>query len=435
LKEDMHEAELKEILDLVKRHNMWRRNECINLIASENVTSPLLDVVYLSDAMHRYAEGLPFKRFYQGTRYVDELEVRVSKIFAELFDAKYSDVRPISGTIANATIFACLARSGDEAAVLPLPGGAHVSHSKYGILGRLGIKPVELPIIPEDMMVDVDAAVKLIRERSPRMIVLGASVVIFPHPVKEISEAAREVGARLVYDAAHVLGLIAGRAYPNPLEDGADAITTSTHKTFPGPQGGAIITNSDEIYEKASKIVFPVFVSNHHLHRLAALGVASLEMRAFGRGYADQILKNSRRLAEELHARGFKVLGEKWGFTRTHQVLLDVRGDGGGARCARALEEANIIVNKNILPWDGPSDIENPSGIRIGVQEVTRIGMKEDDMSEVAELIYRVVKKREEPSEVRRQVIEFRRSFTKIHYTFDVDVRSVAEEIGSLILG
>lgn len=431
----MHEAELRAILELVKGHNAWRRSECINLIASENVTSPLLDVVYLSDAMHRYAEGLPFKRFYQGTRYVDELEVRVSKIFAELFDASYSDVRPVSGTIANATIFACLARSGDEAAVLPLPGGAHVSHSRYGVLGRLGIKPFELPMMPEDMVVDVDGAVKLIRERSPKMIVLGASVVIFPHPVKEISEASREVGARLVYDAAHVLGLIAGRAYPNPLEEGADVITTSTHKTFPGPQGGAIITNSDGIYEKASRIVFPVFVSNHHLHRLAALGVASLEMRAFGREYASQILRNSRRLAEELHARGFRVLGEKWGFTRTHQVLLDVRGDGGGAKCAKALEEANIIVNKNILPWDGPGDTENPSGIRIGAQEVTRIGMKEDDMAEVAELMYKVVKKRGEPSEVRKRVIEFRKNFTKIHYTFNVDVRRIAEEIGSPILG
>ncbi len=430
----MHDNELKEILDLAKRHNVWRRSECINLIASENVTSPLVDAVYLSDAMHRYAEGLPFKRFYQGTRYVDELEVRVSRIFAELFAAKYSDVRPISGTIANATAFACLAKSGDEAAVLPLPGGAHVSHSRYGILGRLGIKPIELPIIPEEMMMDVDGAVKIIRERFPRIIVLGASVIIFPHPVKEVSEAAREVGAKLVYDAAHVLGLIAGRVYPNPLEEGADVITTSTHKTFPGPQGGAIITSSDEIYERASKIVFPVFVSNHHLHRLAAIGVASLEMREFGQEYASQILRNSRRLAEELHARGFKVLGEKWGFTKTHQVLLDVRGDGGGAKCAKALEEANIIVNKNILPWDGPSDIENPSGIRIGVQEVTRIGMREDDMIEVAGLIYRVVKGREDSSEVRRRVIEFRKNFTRVHYTFDVDVRRIAEEIGSLIL-
>jgi len=425
--------ELGELLNLIKLHNAWRRSKCINLIASENVTSPLVDAVYLSDAMHRYAEGLPFKRFYQGTKYLDEIEERVSKIFTRLFKAKFADIRPISGTIANAAIFAALARSGDEAAVLPLSGGAHVSHSRYGILGALGIKPVEMPIVPEEMLVDVDEAVKLIRKRSPRIVVLGASVIIFPHPVKEISEAAKEVGARLIFDAAHILGLIAGKRYPNPLSEGADLISTSTHKTFPGPQGGAVMTNESEIYKKISKTVFPVFVSNHHLHRLAALGVAALEMETFGEAYANQVIKNSRKLAEELHSMGFKVLGEKRGFTETHQVLLDVREDGGGARCAENLEKANIIVNKNILPWDKPSEIENPSGIRLGVQEVTRIGMKEDDMGKISELIYRVVKRGDNPRKVCEDVVEFRKKFTEVHYTFDVNVKKVAEEIFSLL--
>ncbi len=427
------EDELKNLLNLIRLHNVWRRNECINLIASENVTSPLVDAVYLSDAMHRYAEGLPFKRFYQGTKYVDEIEEKVSKIFTKLFEARYADVRPISGTIANATVFTALAKSGDEAAVIPLPGGAHVSHSKYGVLGRLGIKPIELPIVPEELIIDVDKAIKLIRERSPRMVVLGASVIMFPHPVKEISEVVKEIGARLIFDAAHVLGLIAGRTYPNPLADGADVVSTSTHKTFPGPQGGAVITDESEIYERVSKIVFPVFVSNHHLHRLAALGVAALEMEKFGEAYAGQILRNSRRLAEELHSRGFKVLGEDKGFTRTHQVLLDVKKNGGGARCAKALEEANIIVNKNILPWDKPSDIKNPSGMRIGVQEVTRMGMREGEMEEIAEFIHRVIKKEDDPSGVRKDVIEFKSKFNKIHYTFDVDAEKIAKEICSLI--
>ncbi|MCS7132307.1 MAG: serine hydroxymethyltransferase [Aigarchaeota archaeon] len=425
--------ELDNLLKLVRLHNTWRGKECINLIASENVTSPLVDAVYFSDAMHRYAEGLPFKRFYQGTKYVDEIEDRVSRIFAELFKARYSDIRAVSGTIANATTFAALAKGGDEAAVIPLPGGAHVSHSKYGILGRLGLQPVEVPIIPEELGIDPEGAVKLIRERSPKIVVLGASVIIFHQPVKEISEAASEVGAKVIFDAAHILGLIAGQVYPNPLAEGADVITTSTHKTFPGPQGGAILTSSEEIYEKIAKIVFPVFVSNHHLHRLAALGVTALEMKKFGKSYAAQIVKNARKLAEELHSRGFKVLGEGRGFTETHQVLLDVKGDGGGARVAESLEEANIIVNKNILPWDKPSDIANPSGIRIGVQEVTRWGMSEGDMIEVAEFIYRVVKRRDDPNMVREDVIRFRKEFTRIHYTFDVDVKRAAEEIGSLL--
>lgn len=420
--------DLEAILSLIERHNEWRGRECINLIASENVTSPLVNAVYLSDAMHRYAEGLPYKRFYQGTRYIDELEVRASKLFASLFEAGYADLRPISGTIANATVFTAFGKAGEAAAVLPLSGGAHVSHSEYGILGRLGLKPVQMPIIRDELIPDVDEAVSLIRKASPKLVVLGASVIIFPHPVKEIAEASEEVGAKLIFDAAHVLGLIAGGVYPNPLKEGAHLITTSTHKTFPGPQGGAILTNSEEIYRKVSRLVFPVFVSNHHLHRLAALGVAALELREYGRDYAGQIVRNARRLAEALCERGFKVLGEGKGFTRTHQVLLDVRGDGGGDRCARKLEEANIIVNKNILPWDDPSEIRNPSGIRIGVQEVTRLGMKEDDMDEVAEFIYQVVKLGKDAEEVRRRVMEFRKGFTRVHYAFEAS----SERIGKL---
>ena len=426
-------GDLEEILNLIKAHNKWRIRECINLIASENVTSPLVNAVYLSDAMHRYAEGLPYKRFYQGARYIDEIEDKVSKLFAKLFDSKHSDIRPISGTIANATVFTALAREGGPAAVVPLPGGGHVSHSKYGVLGRLGLDPIEMPVVYDEVNIDADKAAELIRRSKPRLVVLGASVIIFPHPVKEIAEAAKEVGAGVVFDAAHVLGLIAGGAYPNPLAEGADVISTSTHKTFPGPQGGAVLTNDDEIYRKVSKIVFPVFVSNHHLHRLAALGVTTLEMMRFGEEYAGQVVRNAKRLAEALHAKGFKVLGEDKGFTQTHQVLLDVRGDGGGAKCAKKLEEANIIVNKNILPWDDPTDIVNPSGLRIGVQEVTRMGMREDEMEEIAEFFYELIKLGKDVKEVRKEVIEFRKNFTEVRYTFDVS-RNLISELTSFLL-
>ena len=419
--------DLESILDLIERHNTWRIKECINLIASENVTSPLANAAYLSDAMHRYAEGLPFKRFYQGTRYIDELEYKVSRLFASLFKSKYADVRAISGTVANATAFTAIEKKGGTAIVLPLSGGAHVSHSKYGVLGRLGFKPVQMPIIQDELIPDVDETVSLIRRSSPKLIVLGASVIIFPHPVKEIVEASEEVGAKVVFDAAHILGLIAGEVYPNPLEEGAHIMTTSTHKTFPGPQGGAILTNSDELYEKISRIVFPVFVSNHHLHRLAPLGVTTLEMMKFGKDYATQIVRNAKRLAESLSEKGFKVLGEEKGFTQTHQVLLDVRSDGGGDKCAKKLEKANIIVNKNILPWDSPSDVHSPSGIRIGVQEVTRLGMREDEMEIIADLIYQAIKLNRDTEELRRKVTEFKKNFVKVHYTFDIPLEKIRE--------
>ena len=423
------DEELNRILDLVKKHNIWRKVECINLIASENITSPLVDVVYLSDAMHRYAEGLPYKRFYQGTKYIDEIEVLASSLFASLLEAKYADLRPLSGTLANASTFAALAEFGDAAAIFPLPGGGHVSHSEYGILGKLGIKPYPLPIIEEEMNIDIDKAIKLIRLIKPKFVTLGATVILFPHPVKELSLVTREVDAKLIFDAAHVLGLIMGGVYPNPLKEGADILTTSTHKTFPGPQGGAIATNDEGLFKKVRRIVFPVFVSNHHLHRLAAIAVTALEMKYFGKRYAEQIIKNAKKLAEELYNGGFKVLCADKGFTQTHQVVVDVREEGGGKKCAEVLEEANIIVNKNMLSWDKPSDVHNPSGIRIGVQEVTRLGMKEEDMVEIARFIYRLLKRKEDPVTVRKDVIEFRKSFTKVHYTFEVDIKKTFNEL------
>ncbi len=410
---------IDRIVELVREHDKWRRST-INLIASENVMSPLAESLYLNDMLHRYAEGKPFKRYYQGTKYIDEIEVMTNEIMASLFDARFADVRPISGTTANGTAFYAIAKCGDKAVIPPVQAGAHVSHTKFGILGALGIKHIEMPYDEEALNIDVDKAIKLIESERPKLVVLGGSLYIFPHPVKEIAEAAHAVGAKLVYDAAHVLGLIAGGVLENPLKEGADVMTASTHKTFPGPQGGVYLTNNEELYKKMSKIVFPVFVSNHHTHRLPALYVTALEMKEFGRDYATQIVRNAKALAEELHALGLNVLGADKGFTKTHQVVLDVSEKGGAAKIVKDLEEAYIITNKNLLPKDPPTAIANPSGIRIGVQEMTRFGMKEDDMRTIATFIKRVIDG-EDPAKVRKEVIEFRSRYQKVHYGYQLE--------------
>jgi len=425
--------DLKEVIDIVVKHTVWRKKECINLIASENVMSPLAMVLYLNDMMHRYAEGKPFKRFYQGLKYVDELEVKAQKIMGDLLNTEYVELRPISGTIANATVFKAMANYGDKAVVVPVQAGAHVSHTRYGTLGALGIEQIEMPFSVEEWNIDVDGAVKLIEEVKPRLVILGGSLYIFPHPVKEIAEAAHSVRAKLMYDAAHVLGLIVGKAWKNPLDEGADILTSSTHKTFPGPQGGLIATKTKEDYKKVGKVVFPMFVSNHHLHRLAATAVAGLEMKYFGRDYASQILRNAKAFAEALAAEGFNVVAENKGYTNSHQVIVDVKEHGGGAKNAHLLEDANIIVNKNMLPWDRPEDIKNPSGLRLGVQEVTRWGMDENDMRQIAEFMRMVVIDRRDPAEVRKKVIEFRKEFTKIHYGFDIP-REEEEKLFKIML-
>ena len=412
--------ELMRAIEITRKHNKWRRFECINLIASENVMSPLAEAAYFTDMMHRYAEGKPRKRYYQGNIYTDEIELLVMELMSELLKVRFVEPRAISGTIANAAVFKNLAGPGDKALIAPVQAGAHVSHTKFGTLGALGIEHIELPFDLDTWNIDVDRAVKLIREVEPKFVTLGASVYLFPHPTKEISDAAHEVNARVVHDVAHVLGLIAGEAWPNPIHEGADVATSSTHKTFPGPQGGLIFLDDEKLYKRISKTIFPWFVSNHHLHRLPALAVTAIEMKYFGKQYAGQIVRNARAFAEALASEGFKVLAENLGFTKSHTIVIDVRDLGGGAKVAKKLEEANIIVNKNLLPWDPPEAIKDPSGIRLGVQEMTRLGMKEGDFEEVARLMRMLIIDDREPHEVKERVVEFRKSFIDVKYAFPI---------------
>lgn len=412
--------ELLRALEITKKHNIWRRFECINLIASENVMSPLAEAAYFTDMMHRYAEGKPRKRYYQGNIYTDEIELLVMDIMKKLLQVEYVEPRPISGTVANATVFRNLGGPGDKAVIAPVQAGAHVSHTKFGTLGALGIQHIEMPYDQENWNIDVDKAVKLIEDVRPKFVTLGASVYLFPHPTKEIAEAAHAVGARVVHDVAHVLGLIVGKRWPNPIHEGADVATSSTHKTFPGPQGGIIFTNSRDIYKAVSKTVFPWFVSNHHLHRLPAMAVTAAEMEHFGETYADQIVRNAKAFAEALMEEGFKVQAEHLGFTKSHTIVVDVRDLGRGAKVAKLLEDANIIVNKNLLPWDPPEAVKDPSGIRIGVQEMTRFGMKESDFKEVAKFFREILVEGKDPRDVGKKVKEFRKNFLEVKYAFPI---------------
>ncbi|MEM1873239.1 MAG: serine hydroxymethyltransferase [Acidilobaceae archaeon] len=409
---------MRKVLELTSEANVWRAKRSLNLIASENIMSPLALKVYISDFMNRYAEGRPFKRYYQGTRYIDELESLAEKVMGELLGTPMVDLRPVSGTIANAAVFRALAKPGDKAAIAPVQAGAHVSHTKFGTLGALGIEQVELPYDEERMNIDVDKAVKIVETEKPKFVVLGGSVYLFPHPVEELASAVHSVGGRLVYDAAHVLGLIVGGVWRNPLRVGADALTASTHKTFPGPQGGVVAFTDEELHKTVSKTIFPWFVSNHHLHRIPATLVTALEMKAYGEDYARAIVENAKTLARELSSLGFRVLGEHLGYTQSHQVLVDVRPLGGGDYVAKRLEEVGIIVNKNLLPWDPPEAVRNPSGIRLGTQEVTRLGMSRSEMKYIAELMHRALVKNEDPRVLAREVEEFRSGYTRVHYCF-----------------
>ena len=408
--------EIEDIIDTVKEHHIFFKNS-LPMIASENVTSRTVRALLSSDLSHRYAEGTVGHRYYQGCDHIDMIEGKAIIHAKSLFESEHVNVQPISGVGANIAAFFALTEPGDTVMALAVPHGGHISHARYSAAGIRKLHVENHPFDPKEMNIDADLMVKRIREVKPKLIVFGASLFLFPHPVREAKEVADEIGAKIVYDSAHVLGLIAGKQFQDPLREGADVMTGSTHKTFPGPQG-AIILSKSEVAHKIDHAVFPGTVSNHHLHHVAGLAVSLVEMIEFGKDYARQTISNAKALAQRLHELGLNVICEEKEFTESHQVVLDVSDHGSGSNVAKDLEKANIIANKNLLPWDDVNYSDYPSGLRLGTQELTRIGMYESEMIEVANLIKRVIvdKKIEQ---VKSDVISFRENYQRVHYCFD----------------
>jgi len=415
------ENKLKKIIEVVETHNKWRREECINMIASESVMSPLAEKYYLSDFEGRYNEHTDKDCHYCGTRYSYEIEELCNEIFRKKFDTPFVDVRPLSGGIANLVAYTAFTKPGDVIVSLGIPNGAHVSSTRWGLAGVHGLKNVDMFFDNETMNVNVEKTVALIEKVNPKLVMFGASMFLFPEPVKEIKEMI-DPKINVVYDSAHVFGLVYNKEFQEPLKEGADVITSSTHKTFQGPQGGIVIGNKnldDENWKKIETAVFPGIMSNTHIHRFPALAITALEMNEFGKEYARQIVKNAKKLGSYLHELGFKVLCPNLDFTESHQIIVDVREFGGGKTVAESLEECNVICNKMALPTDTPQDAtKNPSGIRLGVQELTRWGMKERDMQTVAEFFKRTLMDEEDSKKIKDDVVTFRKQFNTIHYCF-----------------
>lgn len=409
-----YQEDVKTFENLIKDHNKWMENS-INLIASENITSPQVKTALASDLSHRYAEGQAGERLYEGCKYIDDIERLTIDLSKKLFNAEYVNVQPISGVTANLATFFAFTKPGDKIMTMSVPMGGHISHENVSAAGIRGLKNVFYPFNNEIMNIDIDIMQKRIREEKPKIVLLGGSLFLFPHPVKEAVEAASEVGAKVLYDGAHVLGLIAGKQFQDPLKEGADAVMGSTHKSFPGPQGGIILAKG-EYENKINNAVFPGVVSNHHLHHLAGLGIATAEMMEFGQDYAKQIVKNAKALAQALNEEGFNVMCEELGFTESHQVAMNVADVKNASVLAKELEANNIILNKNLIPGDDVDNSDNPSGIRIGTQEVTRLGMKESEMKDIAHLIKKVAM---DDANIKDEVIEFVEDYKNVHYAFE----------------
>ncbi|KAF6249484.1 serine hydroxymethyltransferase [Marine Group I thaumarchaeote] len=417
-----------KIFTKLMQHHKWFANS-IPLIASENIPSPAVREAIISDFGNRYAEGWPGERVYAGCIYIDDVEFECMKLARKLYKAKFVDVRPISGVVANLVVYSAFTNPGDVMLAPSIPAGGHISHGKKEHFGTAGlVHGLEIEFYPfdaEEMTIDVDKTkqkVEVLKKdsRLPKMAMFGGSLFLFPHPVKELSDFLKSYDIHINYDAAHVAGLIAGGKFQDPLREGADTMTMSTHKTLFGPQGGLVL-GFEEHEEIIKKSTFPGLTSSHHIHHMAGKAVAFAEALEFGKDYATQVIKNAKSFAEALSDMGFKVLGEKRGFTESHQIAVNVLDYSDGGKVEADLEKANIIVNRQLIPGDikAGRNYFHPSGIRLGVSEITRLGMKKNEMQEIASIIKQVIIEKKDPKKILVKVKAFRKNFQKVKFCFD----------------
>lgn len=390
---------IDEILSLVDRHETWRGKQCLNLIPSENVMSPAARKLLSSELTHRYTAR---DRFYMGTRFTDEIEQTGEKLAKEVFKAETADLRPLSGHIADLIVLANFSKPNDTLMYISPDNGGYPGMWKEGLAGLFRLKVQPFPFSRRDWNIKIEEAKEAIMRFKPKVVFFGASLIVFPHPVRELAKVARESGAFVGFDGSHVMGLIAGGEFQDPLREGAYALFGSTHKSLFGPQGGIILADKEHGEFLKDKI-YPAFVDNAHWNRIAALTLALAEMKKFGKAYAKQIVRNSQVLAKALSDYGFPAICRHLGFTRSHQVIIDYGDYAKGGAVAEKLQRANIIAD---------------CVVRIGTCEVTRRGMKEKEMLKIAEILKRTVIDGEKPSTIKKDVAGLSAEFRKVEYCF-----------------
>ncbi|WP_326907628.1 serine hydroxymethyltransferase [Sedimentibacter sp. MB31-C6] len=402
----------RDIDNLLKKHENYRES-CLNLIASENYASNKVRSYLSCDFGNRYGCYVtenPQEREYTGNKYIYEFEMATQELVKDIFKAKYADLRPISGHMAGMSVVLALLEPGD------LVIEVHLKDWGHGLVGpmcqiRQFNETIDVKYMDfnEDRAVDIEKLKVQVKELKPKLVIMGGSGTIFAEPVKEVRELADEYGFLIAYDASHVTGLIASGVFPNPLNEGAHIMFGSTHKSFPGPQGGFVVSNNEELIFNVGNTISPSLVTSHHLNRLPALATSILEMKKFGNDYGKQIVKNSKALAVSLEKYGFNVLGKNRGFTDTHLLLIDL-GDIIDIAPAQYLEKAGILCSDD---FSG-----NSTEVRIGTPEVTRRGMKEKDMETIALFFKRILLDKEPAELVSKDVEQFNRQFLGTEYSF-----------------
>jgi glycine hydroxymethyltransferase len=392
-------------LDKMRQQEHWRLEESINLLPSENMASPQVRALLSSDFGHRYTlpmetefAGAYVENSYRGTKLTTEVERSCEEAACEVFRSKFACVQPLGGHIAAMIAIASTTEKGGTVYSVSVDNGGYDGYTQPYIPDILGLRAGALPFDASKQNIDAGACATLIRKRKPALVILGASFLLFPYDMRPVRDACREAGSKLAYDGSHVMGLIAGGEFQNPLKEGADILYGSTHKSFFGPQGGIILTDKKEVDSEVRKNLTWRFVDNVHWNRVAALGQALLEMRRFGPTYAKQVVKNSKSLGRELLERGFPIMFEEHGFSQSHQLLIDQAKMT--AKYGLSMNDMSVRLERNNLIID--------SVARLGTSEITRLGVKEKDIPQLADLFVEAADGRQ----VKKKVRQFRDQFS-----------------------
>ena len=401
---------IRKVNRLAEDNKYIHEKQCFNLNPATNVMNPKAENLLSSGIGSRPSLGYPGDKYEMGLEAIEEIEVVCAQICSEVFDAKFVEIRVPSGAIANLYGFMATCKPGDKIIVPPASVGGHVTHHDLGCAGLYGVTIIEAPVNKDGYTIDIEALRSLALAEKPKLITIGGSLNLFEHPVAEIRAIADEINAKVMFDAAHQCGIIAGKAWKNPLKEGAHFMTMSTYKSLGGPAGGLIVTNESEIAERLDAIAFPGMTANFDASKSAALAITMLDWRDYGEAYAREMIEMASSLADELSKLGVPVFRGKNGFTNSHQFAVEAQAYNGGQAASKLLRKHGFLACGIGLPIDTVNGDMN--GLRIGTPELVRWGMVASDSMKLSSLI----KKALVDVPIRDEVEEWRGTFNKIHF-------------------
>ena len=398
---------------LIDENRDIHERECFNLNPATNVMNPRAEAMLASGLGARPSLGYPGDKYEMGLEAIEEIEVIAAELCAQVFDAKYAEIRVPSGAIANLYGFMATCKAGDTIIAPPASIGGHVTHHLDGCAGLFGLNTVPAPVNADGYTLDIDGLRKLAHEVKPKLITVGSSLNLQEHPVADVRMIADDVGAKVLFDAAHQCGIIAGKSWKNPLAEGAHLMTMSTYKSLGGPASGLIVSNDAELMQRIDAIAFPGMTANFDAAKSAALAMTMLDWIDHGAAYSTQMIATAQALASALADQGLPVFSTTQGHTQSHQFAIEAAGFGGGQAASKALRKAGFLACGIGLPIAEVAGDMN--GLRIGTPELVRWGVTPEHTDELAALIAKALRSNA-PDTMATEVRSLRESYDTLHY-------------------